>query len=236
MLRSRGFTLLEVLVAVAISAAVGIGAVQLLSTVSGVNKSSIETSDEIAALQRLNQVLGRDFGQYISRGIRNEYGDDAPALMIGSGDYPLEMTIAGWRNNPVTDDPRSTLQRVAYRSEEIDTDACRPALERLAYSQGISPDDYQDEGECLVRYYWPMLDRGDDSEPRAQVLYDQIENVEFELVVREEAAAGGFELDTVDFWPPVSMEDGGPLPVALLIRFTAPGFGSIVRQWPISYE
>ncbi|WP_414716519.1 PulJ/GspJ family protein, partial [Thalassolituus sp. UBA2590] len=44
---SRGFTLLEVLVAVAISATVGIAAVQLLSNISGVNKASIEKADDL---------------------------------------------------------------------------------------------------------------------------------------------------------------------------------------------
>jgi len=52
MFRSRGFTLLEVLVAVAISAAVGVAAVQLLSNVANVGKSSEERADEVAALQR----------------------------------------------------------------------------------------------------------------------------------------------------------------------------------------
>jgi len=233
--QSQGFTLLEVLVAVAISATVGVAAVQLLSNISQVNKTSIVKADDLGALQRFNQILGRDIGQYITRSIRDEYGDEIPSLMLGSGDYPLEMTIAGWRNSPVTEDPRSTLQRIAYRTEDIQSEPCEPALERLAYEQGLDINDVDVEGECFVRYYWTALDRGDVSEPSAQVLYDLIEEVRFEVVVSTPSATGAPELNTVDYWPPVSdIEDARP--VALRVHFTAPGYGDIMRQWPITHD
>ena len=232
---ARGFTLLEVLVAVAISATVGIAAVQLLSNISGVNKASIDKADELAALQRLNQVMGRDLAQYINRPVRDEYGDTIPALMIGSGDYPVELTIAGWRNNPVTEDPRSTLQRIAYRTEDIFSEACEPALERIAYEQGLDPDDADVEGECLVRYYWKVLDRGDVSDPLAQVVYDLIEEVRFEAVVSTPSTTDIPELNAVDYWPPVTDVEGARI-AAIKVFYTAPGYGEIMRQWPVSNE
>ena len=233
-----GFTLLEVLVAVAISATVGVAAVQLLSNIAQVNKTSIGKADELAALQRFNQILGRDVGQVIDRDIRDEYGDTLPSLMVGSGDYPLEMTIAGWRNSPITEDPRSNLQRIAYRTEDLLSEPCEPALERIAYEQGVSVEDAEVEGECFVRYYWPVLDRGDTSEAKSQVLYDRIEDVRFDIVVSSTSvlsAEESPEMSEADYWPPVSEEDQ-LRPVAIRMYFTAPGFGDIMRQWEISHD
>lgn len=234
--KHAGFTLLEVLVAVSISAMVGIAAVQLLSNVSNIGRATEERSAELAEMQRFNQVLGRDIGQFIDRPIRDEYGDTLSELMLGSGDYPIEFTIAGWRNIPITDDPRSTLQRVAYRTEEIDSEPCEPALERLAAAEGLDPDEYVADGECFIRYYWPVLDQADDTEPKTQVLLDQIDDVEFTITAStKDSTDGSISLNTYDFWPPLT-PTVGEAPAAIRLRFTTTHFGEIERVWLIAHD
>lgn len=234
---SRGFTLLEVLVAVSISAMIGVAAVQLLSTVGDTSRATEARSADIAALQRFNQVVSRDISQLINRAVRDNYGDSQAGLLLDSGDYPLEFTRAGWRNSPVSEDPRSTLQRVAYRTEALDSEVCEPALARIAVARGEDPDEYQPDGECLVRYYWNVLDRASDTEPQTQVVIDEISDLSFELVTRLQSDDGtAFTLGTQTTWPPLNTDDNPGVPVAIRWRFTLPDVGDIERVWSVAYD
>jgi general secretion pathway protein J len=120
-LRPRGFTLLELLVAIAIFS--------LLSVIAYSGIRSIITSREVvdehmtrlAELQRTVVSLGNDLRQATSRGIRDEYGDQQKAfisspLTSDTGGVRLELTHAGYPNPlGIT---RSNLQRVAYLIED----------------------------------------------------------------------------------------------------------------------
>ena len=88
---SRGFTLLEVLIAVAITAMIGIGSVQLLSNIIETRRATDIRAEQLASLQRFNQVLGRDIEQIINRSIRDEFGSTQPALVLGGSDYLLSL-------------------------------------------------------------------------------------------------------------------------------------------------
>merc|ERR1712000_263532 len=104
-----GFTLLEVLLAVAITAMIGVGSAQLLNSIINAKQGVDIRSEKLASLQRFNMAVSRDIEQIINRPIRDIYGDEQAALRINDGDYPLEFTRAGWRNSPVAEDPRSEL-------------------------------------------------------------------------------------------------------------------------------
>src|SRR5690554_591497 len=130
-MRMRGFTLLEVLIAVSITAMIGVGATQLLSNVIESRQAIDIRADQLASLQRFNMVVSRDIEQIINRPIRDEYGEEQPALMLETGQYLLEFTRAGWRNSPLAQEPRSELQRVAYRLESIHSDECEVARIKL---------------------------------------------------------------------------------------------------------
>lgn len=224
---SRGFTLLEVLLAIAFTATIGVGAHQLLSGTLVAKEVSDRKADQLKSLQRLNQVLNRDIRQYIDRPIRDVFGDEQPPLLLESGEYPIELSRAGWRNSPVTDDPRSQLQRVAYRLEDIDSDACEPARERL-FEWGIS----EPEGDCLVRYYWQVLDRANDSEPAQQVVYELVDRLEMEVLVRQgRAATGTASQDWYSSWPALTGTDSSASVAALRWRIELVPFGEIERTW-----
>ena len=231
-MRARGFTLLEVLVAVAITAMIGVGATQLLANIIDSRRITDIRAEQLASLQRFNMVVSRDIEQIINRGIRDQYGDPQPALLLNNGDYPLEFTRTGWRNSPVAQDPRSELQRIAYRTEDIDSDECESARVRLQ-SWGVT----EPEGECLVRYYWPMLDQAPDAEPYTQVVLELVDQLEIELLVEEQAASSGESSqaqsrDWYAAWPALNVSEAATLtPVAMRWRIRMAEIGEIERLW-----
>lgn len=112
--RSAGFTLLELLVAIAIFAVVALLAYGGLATVLDAREDTAAGAARLRALQQTMLMLQRDLDQLAPRGIRDEYGDHKPALH-GGADW-IEFTRGGW-SNPA-EQPRSQLQRVAYALRE----------------------------------------------------------------------------------------------------------------------
>ncbi|MGB1091071.1 MAG: type II secretion system minor pseudopilin GspJ [Oceanobacter sp.] len=227
--RLCGFTLLEVLVAVAITASIGAGAVQLLRSVSDARQAVIIRSEQLAVLQRFNELVSRDVEQFINRPIRDAYGDEIDSLLLNSGDYLLEFTRAGWRNRPGVEDPRSELMRVAYRLESIQNDDCEVSRRRLA-DWGVD----EPELDCLVRYVWPVLDRGYDSTPRAMVVLDQVETLEVELITRYQA--NETETSQQTGWPVSQNADNLEIPLAMQWKLELPVLGEVERLWLIAHD
>lgn len=151
----RAFTLIEVLVALAIFgilAALAYGALsQTLLSAEMLNARM----DRLQAIQRTMRHLSQDFAQLAPRPVRLELGDAiGPALQTDlRSDYALELTRGGWSNPAAL--PRGTLQRAAYRLED-------------------------DE---LVRYYWTVLDRTLSNEPVGVTILDGVENLLFRYLL-----------------------------------------------------
>jgi len=225
-----------VLIAVAITAMIGAAAAQLLRSVIDTKQSTDIRSEKLASLQRFNMVVSRDIEQFINRTIRDGYGDAQPSLRVNDGDYTMEFTRDGWRNSPVATDPRSELQRVAYRAESLTSEVCEPALQQLQSWGEEAP-----EGECLVRYFWPVLDRASDSEPLAQVVLEQIDGLEIELLVQQQTSAGSGVVASSDnnwfaSWPGLDSGDNTTrVPVAVRWRVELPALGEIERLWPLAW-
>ncbi|MDH3613414.1 MAG: type II secretion system minor pseudopilin GspJ [Gammaproteobacteria bacterium] len=149
--RSRGFTLIEVLVALAVFGVMSMLAYAALgSTLSNADYLT-DRMDRLQSIQRTVRYLSTDLIQAAPRPVRSELGDGfSPALQTSlSSEFVLELTHGGWGNPAGL--PRGTLQRVAYRLED-------------------------DE---LVRYHWRVLDRTFANEPIATVLLDDVESLFF---------------------------------------------------------
>ena len=155
MIRQKAFTLIEVLVALAIFgilSALAYGALgQTLLSAEMLN----ERMDRLQAIQKTMRHLSQDFIQLAPRPVRLELGDSlGPALQSDlRSEYAVELTRGGWSNPVVL--PRGTLQRAAYRLEE-------------------------DE---LVRYYWTVLDRTLSNEPIAVTILDGVEGLKLSYLL-----------------------------------------------------
>lgn len=147
--RSRGFTLIEVLVALAVFGILSVIAYMTLGRTLDNAEYLTERTDRLAAIQRTVRLLSDDFMMSAPRPVRLELGTDVgPALLTDpAGNFLIEVTHGGWSNPAGL--PRGTLQRSAYRLED---------------------------GE-LLRYHWSVLDRTFDNQPLVTVLLDGVESL-----------------------------------------------------------
>jgi len=148
---TRAFTLIEVLVAMAVFAVLSALAYgSLTQTLIGAEVLS-NRMQRVQAIQRTMRLIDRDFMQLAPRPIRDELGSGyAPALTteFGSG-FAVELTRGGWGNPMVL--PRGTQQRAAYQLED----------------------------DKLIRYHWNVLDHTLSSELIGVTLLDGVESVSF---------------------------------------------------------
>ena len=146
---SAGFTLIEVLVAMAITAlisAVAYGALSsALSGAESVRSAMLRSQD----INQTLTLLSRDIRQVVNRSIVDEFDQRAPALNGGAlSRYPLTLTRAGWHNS--TGAPRSALQRVRWWIED----------------------------DVLWRAHFPVLDRTPGTEAIETAMLDDVERFE----------------------------------------------------------
>ncbi|MEM9624496.1 MAG: type II secretion system minor pseudopilin GspJ [Pseudomonadota bacterium] len=122
---------------------------------------------------------------------------DQQRPLLIGNDGVIEFTRLGWRN-PLQQ-PRAELQRVAYLLQD----------------------------NKLVRGYWPVLDRAQDTEPAYQTLLSEVERVEF------------FALDISGneyaFWPPPGYAPTNPDTQlgGIVLRIEMAPFGVIERIWEV---
>lgn len=127
-----GFTLLELLVALAIFSLIAVMAYGGLETVLNQHARTEENAESLAVLQKTYLLMQRDIEQMVPRAIRDEFGDQQAPLI---GTSLFQFTRGGW-NNPANH-PRSTLQRVGYSLE--DRQLIRYAWQVLDRAQDSAP-------------------------------------------------------------------------------------------------
>ena len=179
MIKSQtGFTLLEVLLAVSITALIGVGASQLLSTTASTQSATESRAELLKEIQRMNFWVNRDLSQVSGRDVLNIYGDSILSITTES-DFIVEFTRSGLAALPVFDEDnedqisRSNMQRVAYAVRSHESDYCKDV------QKPVFEDEESYDKQCFVRLYWPVLDQASDSEPIAQLLLEEVEEVRF---------------------------------------------------------
>lgn len=152
--RTGGFTLLELLVAMAIFAILGTLALTGYTELQRQSEYAEQRLARTREVQRAVQIICQDLAQVEPRPIRQPLGEGwLPALMAGeSVESSIEFTRAGWSNTAGLERP--TLQRVAYR---IDQDG-------------------------LWRDHWPVLDRTIAEEPVRHKLLGNVRGVRFRFM------------------------------------------------------
>lgn len=153
----EGFTLIEVMVAMAIFAILSALAYGTLNQTLLSAEILSDRMDRLQAIQRTMRMLTDDMHQLSPRPVRDELGDNySPALSTSfQSGFAVELTRSGWNNPMVL--PRSTLQRAAYRIEE----------------------------EELIRYHWTVMDRTLSTEPVSVVLLDGVESIQFRFFLAD---------------------------------------------------
>jgi len=154
---ARGFTLLELLVALAVFAIMSVAAYGGLRNVLFTRAAVEEQNRRLAAVQLAVFRLEQDIAQAVPRGVRDEYGEPQAALLGGefAGDR-LTLTRAGW-DNPLGQ-PRANLQRVAYRLRD----------------------------GRLWRLHWDVLDRSGLVEPRETLLLERVREFKVRFLENED--------------------------------------------------
>jgi general secretion pathway protein J len=183
--KERGFTLLEILVALTIFAVVGLISAQLLSRTVESYGVLEERGERLAQIHRAMMIVQRDLMQYRSRKPRSTGGDSPSALMIGD-EGALVMTRAGWRN-PLQR-PRSELQRVGYRLQGDDlVRAYWPILDGIGEEEPVSQTllEQVDELEFFVldeagteHKFWPPEGASSDAQLTALILRIRLQPVD----------------------------------------------------------
>lgn len=110
---SRGFTLIEVMLAISITSFVALLAYQGLSSAITAAESHERQVKLLSDIQLPLTVMERDIRHVVARPIIDEYGMRRGAMVGGTyNDFPLELTRRGWDNPRGL--PRGELQRVRY--------------------------------------------------------------------------------------------------------------------------
>jgi general secretion pathway protein J len=147
---NEGFTLVELLVALAIFAILSVLAYGGYNNSVKQNEIARASMQRLQSLQTTMRLLTQDFEQISPRPVRDVLGDGRlPALVADKRDQTLfSLTRAGWTNPAGL--PRGTLQRVSYL---------------------LDPDGK------LIRQYFNVLDATLANEPVRRELIDRVKSV-----------------------------------------------------------
>ncbi len=202
----RGMTLLEILVAISIFALIGTASYRLLGTVTLTSSINESRMARLVATQTTMSVLGNDLMQLAARPVR-EGNRNLPAFMTGDVQYLFQYSRFGW-SNPLGA-PRRDIQRVAWQIEWLDEEQSKPVL---------------------VRYYWPVLDRLDDTPRFRQPMLGGVSAVNLRVMDDKKRWH--------QTWPPKAREGENEanldlVPRAVELKLQHPELGAITRIWAV---
>ncbi len=171
-MNQRGFTLIEVLVALFISAIVAVMAYGGLSSALAQRESIQQNAERTKDMLQFWTLLERDVMQLVAKPIRDGYEQQQPALVGGAANIDfLAFTRSGWYNPAGS--PRSHLQRVNYTLQD----------------------------GAIQRAMWADVDATSLSEAQTTVVLDQVEEVFVRFLrIGQGARDDGLGGEWVDEW------------------------------------
>ncbi len=153
----KGFTLLEMVIAIAIFAVIATVSYASLSQFLDTYTYLTQRGEKTKGLQQTFALLAQDFHYSADRSVRNEYGDREPAIVAMTETFSetgevAHLTISG----PDLQVPTaSRLTRVAWRL---------------------------DQGGRLYRVTWAVLDRAQDSVAYSRLVLEGVDALELRFL------------------------------------------------------
>ncbi|MFH0264170.1 type II secretion system minor pseudopilin GspJ [Vibrio rumoiensis] len=153
---SKGFTLIEVMVAIMVFASLSIAAYQVVNQVQRSNQLSAEKTARLQDMQRAMIIMDSDFRQMVARSFKGRanatgnrvlYSDE---YLLDSQSHGILFTRLGWQN-PQQAFPRGEIVKVGYRVVD----------------------------NQLERVWWRYPDTPEGQEPLHKSLLAQVENLDF---------------------------------------------------------
>ena len=184
---SLGFTLIEILVAMAIFTIIGLASTGVLTSVINSDQLSSERFEQLEELQRAMLTIERDILQIVPRALRVN-GEPVAVVLSGGEDVfdsdtdGLGFVRAGW-HNPQMLLPRSTLQAVGYRIQE----------------------------QQLQRLYGNYVDNVIGYEPKVKILLSDIEDFQVSFLTEAE------QLEEPEEWKETYSSATLPLAISITI-------------------
>ncbi|MES9855576.1 MAG: type II secretion system minor pseudopilin GspJ [Sedimenticola sp.] len=150
--RQYGFTLLEIMVAMAVFAVLSAMAYGGLQSVLQSRQGLQGASERLSRLQLALLLVERDLGQLSMRSVRVSDNKPLAAMQSPADDNLIEFTSGGWAN-PLAG-PRSSLRRIAYGLEQ----------------------------QRLIRSTWAVLDRTYSMEPLSATLIEGVTELSLRML------------------------------------------------------
>lgn len=159
MRKLAGFTLLEMLVALAVFAMLSLGGYQMLHGLSLSASTSSKHSQQMAALERTFALMGADFRQAVFTKLRGVKGQGVAggAHWLGSEQGGISLVRIGWRNIGAKE-LRSQVLRVGYLVDR--------------------------EGD-LIRQFYRHLNPSAQQQPIRQKLLSNVQHLSFRFYLKE---------------------------------------------------
>ena len=203
----RGFTLIEVLIAMAATVMIVTLAFMTFSNLINGLEGLRRASDQAVEINRTWMFLSRDLRQFVNRPVRDELGTLESAMFGGElAADSINFTRTGWHNP--NGYPRSHMQRVRYSLED----------------------------EILWRESFPVLDRTDETEPTRVEMLQGVKSFSMAFLGQGVPIDPG-DFDTEDWprnWGADTSQQGAfSPPEALEITLDLQGFGEIRRLFEI---
>lgn len=225
--KQAGFTLIEVMVAMAITAVVAVMAYYGIDSAIRLSTAAEQESDNLRELNRAFDVIARDLRQVMPRPVRDPagYGMLSAFILEESGDTLLRFSRSGWTNPEPQRFQRSQLQRVHYRYED----------------------------EKLIRVSWQMMDRYPDSKEQEIVLLEDVTELSIKVMQAPDISqlsqaqlgdnvflnlpASATQVQWQEVWPPASSDGlqsvSTVLPSAIEITINLKRWGEIRRLFQL---
>ena len=155
--RSRGFTLLEVIIAIAIFAVIGLTSFSIFDTVLQSDERSKSQSARMNELQKAFLIIERDINQISKRSMRLE------------GEVPSEMFLQTEENNLISEEIGLSFVRTGWTNPGY-----------LIPRSEVQAVAYQLKDEVLERLHFNFVDAVIGTDPKVRPLITGVSNLSFE--------------------------------------------------------